>query len=60
MQYDLVDYARPLIEAEALLKRVYDLMLHNEPDKAVEACMGAVKAVNEAHAAILLQRAKNG
>ena len=37
MQKELIDYAMPLMEAERLVKAVYDHMLHNDPEKAMEA-----------------------
>jgi hypothetical protein len=37
MQKELIDYAMPLMEAERLLKDVYDHMLHNRPEEAMEA-----------------------
>lgn len=37
MQKELIDYAHPLIQAEKLVRDVYDHMLHNRPEEAMEA-----------------------
>lgn len=36
MHKDLIDYARPLTDAEKALKRVYDRLLEGKPEEAME------------------------
>ena len=46
------DYAYPCMMAERAVKNVYELMLQNNPDKAIEECTKAVTYIAEMMAAI--------
>jgi hypothetical protein len=39
MHKDLIDYARPLTDAEKALKRVYDRLLEGKPEEAMEEAL---------------------
>ena len=49
---EINDYAYPCMMAERAVKNVYELMLQNDPDKAIEECTKAVTYIAEMMAAI--------